>query len=147
MAKSAKAEQFPEQPKHAVWQEIHCPVSGGGCGGFILIKLDMVLNRRITLVCPKCGHKHERCIKDGLVVEEGRTTGTAQEELCPTIAAWSKTPRTVCMRQVIEEKNFRGERNGAVIKGKKDLIPTPYDTAELILRESWVDRNLGKVGC
>jgi hypothetical protein len=136
-----------KQHNPSVWQEIHCPISGGGCGGFILVKLTACLNRRITLVCPKCGHRHERCIKDGLVVEEGRMNGVAQEELCPTIAAWSEQPRTVCMRAVVTERNFRGERTGTAIKSKKDLIPTPYDTAELILRESWAERNLGKVGC
>jgi hypothetical protein len=134
-----------EQPKPKVWQEIHCPVSGGGCGGFILVKLDVSINRRVTLICPKCNHEHLRCVVDGLVVEKGRYDGKAQEELCPTIAAWSEHPRTVCMRQVVTKKCFHGERDGVAIKSDKDLIAPPTDTAELILRESWTDRFLGRV--
>ena len=129
----------------SVWQEIHCTGSGGGCGGFVLVKLDVSLNRRVSLVCPKCQHKHRRAIKDGQVVEEGRFAGDEQEDLCPTIASWSETPRTKCMQKVIENKDFRKERDGAVIKKPADFIAPPFDAAQAILRESWTDRFLGKL--
>lgn len=128
-----------------IWQEIHCTISGGGCGGFILVKLDVSINRRITLVCPKCKHEHLRVVKDGQIVETGRFNGESEEELCPTIAAWSEEPRTVCMREVVEQHNYKKERDGVVIKNNKDLIRPPYDTAELLVRESWTDRFLGRL--
>ena len=46
--------------------------SGGGCGGFVLVKLNMSLNMRAEIVCPKCKHKHIRHIIDGEVRESGR---------------------------------------------------------------------------
>ena len=129
----------------SVWQEIHCTGSGGGCGGFVLVKLNVSLNRRVTLICPKCQHQHRRCIKDGQVVEAGRFDGDAQEELCPTLAAWSQTPRTKCMQKVVKTKDFGKERDGAVIKDRTDFIAPPCDEAQTILRESWTDRFLGKL--
>lgn len=129
----------------SIWQEIHCTISGGGCGGFILIKLNAAINRRVTLICPKCSHKHRRCVVDGQIVERGRFVGDAKEELCPTIAAWSDTPRTKCMQKIVEEMDFFKERNGIIITEKDDFIKPPIDTAELILRESWTDRCLGRV--
>ena len=129
----------------SVWQEIHCTTSGGGCGGFILVKLSMAINRRVTLICPKCKHQHIRCIKDGQVVEQGRFQGDSKEELCPTIAAWSKTPKTKCMQKVVEEGNFYKERDGVVIKGTDDFIKPPCDEAQVILRESFTDRFLGRL--
>ena len=129
----------------SVWQEIHCTTSGQGCGGFILVKLDTTLNRRVTLVCPKCKHEHRRAIKNGQVVEEGRHNGDAQEELCPTMAAWSATPRTKCMQKVIEKHQYDKERDGVVIKNLNDFITPPEDMAQTILRESWTERFLGKL--
>jgi len=130
-----------EQPKPKIWQEIHCPVSGG-CGGFILVKLDVSINQIVTVICPKCKHEHQRAIIDGQVMESGRYNGKPKEELYPTIAAWSKTPRTRCMQKVAGD--FAHERNGAIIKDSHDLVAVPYDTAETIVRESWTDRFLGK---
>ena len=39
-----------------VWQEIHCTLSGGGCGGYILVKLNIALRKPIML--------HLRVIQD-----------------------------------------------------------------------------------
>jgi hypothetical protein len=133
-----------EQPKPKIWQEIHCPVSGGGCGGFILVKLDVSISRIVTIICPKCKHEHQRAIIDGQVAESGRYNGKSQEELCPTIAAWSETPRTRCMQKIVKDKDYKKEREGAVIKDERDLIAAPFDTAETIIRESWTDRFLGR---
>jgi hypothetical protein len=88
-----------EKKMAKVWQEVFCTKSGGGCGGFVIIKLNTALNHRAEIVCPKCGHKHIRVIVDGVVTEYGRNSGTAVEEICPTMAAWSKEPRTPEMKQ------------------------------------------------
>lgn len=128
----------------SVWQEIHCTKSGGGCGGFILVKLDVSLNHRVTVICPKCQHQHQRCVKDGQIVEDGRFTGEAKEELCPTIAAWSEKPKTRCMQSIIKKQDVRNERDGVVIKSDRDFIAEPWETAQTILRESWTDRFLGR---
>jgi len=130
----------------SIWQEIHCTISGGGCGGFVLVKLDDSINRVVTLVCPKCKHEHQRVVRDGQIVESGRFNKRPEEELCPTIAAWSKTPRTRCMQKIVEEGNFRKERDGVIIGSDKDFCAPPYDLTETIIRESWTDRYLGKVG-
>ena len=128
----------------SVYQEIHCTTSGQGCGGYILVKINVDLNRRITLVCPKCQHKHRRNVRNGQIIEEGRHAGGSEEELYPTLAAWSETPRTKCMQQVIEKKQYDKERDGVVIKKSDDFISPPADIAQAIVRESFVDRFLGK---
>jgi hypothetical protein len=128
-----------------VWQEIHCTTSGAGCGGYILVKIDVSINKRVTLICPKCKHEHRRAIKNGQVVEEGRHAGESQEELCPTIAAWSKTPRTKCMEKVVQTRDFKRERDGAIIKTEDDFIAPPATMGEVFLRESWIEKFLGKV--
>ena len=97
-----------------IWQEIHCTTSGGGCGGYILVGLNKHLNRIVTIICPKCQHEHRRRVKNGHVEERDRWKGEPEEELCPTMAAWTKKPRTVKMQ---EPKNFQAERDGAVIDG------------------------------
>jgi hypothetical protein len=128
-----------------VWQEIHCTSSGGGCGGFILVKIDVSINQTVTLICPKCKHKHQRVIKNGQITESGRFNNNPQEELCPTIAAWSETPRTRCMQKIIKDRDYAKERDGVIIKHEKDFITHPNDIAETILRESWTDKFLGKL--
>ena len=131
---------------NSVWQEIHCTTSGSGCGGFFIIKLDVALSGRVTMVCPKCQHRHERCIKNGQIVEEGRHNGDSQEDLCPTMAAWSATPRTKCMQDLLKKKDWRKERDGAIIRGLEDFITPPeVDPAQVFVRESWTEKFLGKV--
>jgi hypothetical protein len=105
-----------------------------------MVKLNVELNRLVEVVCPKCGHKHRRHITNGVVKEDGRFNGNVVEEICPTIAAWSETPRTKVMQKVA---GFSGERDGAVVKKESDLVVT--DIAQMLLRESWEERFADKV--
>lgn len=76
-----------------VTQEFYCASSGGGCGGFVLVPINMSINHIVEVVCPKCGHKHKRMVKNGVLTEQGRDDHAPTEELCPTLAAWSKKAR------------------------------------------------------
>lgn len=114
-----------------IWQEIHCPISGGGCGGYILIKLNPNINKRVDIVCPKCGHKHRRSIVNGVVHESGRYSGDSREELCPTMAAWTEEPRTEKIGKL------SNERDGAV-------ITTGTECRDQFLRNLWFETNGGK---
>jgi len=122
------------QQDNKVWQEWYCTKSGGGCGGYILVRLNMAINGIVEMVCPKCGHKHQRCIEDGQIKEQGRHNGSPTQEITPVMAAWSETPRTKAF-DPNERNDHRGERDGAIIKSQADLI----------LRESWIDRHAGKL--
>ena len=93
-----------------IFQEWYCTKSGGGCGGYIIVKLNACINGVVELVCPKCGHKHQRCIENGQIKEQGRFNGNPVEEICPTMASWSEKPHTAKMTPVIGEK-----RNGVQI--------------------------------
>lgn len=75
-----------------VLQEFYCRTSGGGCGGYIMLPLNMALNHTVRVICPKCRHEHDRKLKDGKIIEQGRSTG-AVHEICPTMAAWSPKAR------------------------------------------------------
>ena len=44
-------------------QELHCH----NCDQYVQFNLDLELNGKHVLNCPKCGHKHYRYIKDGKI--------------------------------------------------------------------------------
>lgn len=134
-----------------IWQEIHCTKSGGGCGGFFLVKLNVALNMRAEMVCPKCKHKHIRHIVDGEVHEWGRhdtSNGAVKEEICPTMAAWSEKPRTLHLEKVAG-KDSQKERDGAIIKGDEDLVKSERKPrnpqADAIIKQSWIERFGGRI--
>lgn len=102
-----------------VIQEFYCTVSGGGCGGYITIKLNIGLNRVIKLICPKCGHSHQRHIKDGVILEDGRYSSGVIEEIVPTIGAWSETSRYSDLRS--RRKKIM-ERDGLVVGVSDDFL-------------------------
>ena len=77
-----------------VYQEIYCTTSGGGCGGYVVVSINMALNGVHRFVCPKCNHKHQRRIKDGVIMEDGRWERSPVDEICPTMAAWSEEPKS-----------------------------------------------------
>jgi hypothetical protein len=107
-----------------VFQEWYC----GECKTYIRFRLSMEYDRAVTVVCPSCGHRHQRFIKDGRIVEDGRhSSGEAKEELCPPKAACSKEPITK------EMKNKQWARDGAVVKSDADLIRNNY------FRERWIE--------
>lgn len=76
-----------------VYQEFYCASSGGGCGGFVTVRLNMALQGVVEIICPKCEHKHQRNIKDGVLTGDGRHSSNVTQEIMPTIAAWSKTAK------------------------------------------------------
>ena len=104
-----------------ILQEIHCTKSGGGCGGFFRCKLNVCLNRKVEMVCPNCGHKHRRSIKDGVVHEEGRHAGTVQEQITPPKSAFSEEPHTKKLKKWAG-KDSKKERDGAVISNEKSML-------------------------
>lgn len=127
-----------------VWQEFYCAKSGGGCGGYITVRINMALDGVYTVVCPNCGHEHQRGVKEGHIVEEGRyqkgLQGKRIEKLCPTMAAFSKTPQTKYMKKHGDGNgDHSSERNAGVIKSKRSLV------ADSMIRQSWFDRHGGKV--
>ncbi len=74
-------------------QEFYCAESGGGCGGFITFPLNIAINGCVEVVCPKCGHKHQRMIKDGVLTDDGRYRNKVTQTIEPTPVAWSKKAR------------------------------------------------------
>lgn len=99
-----------------VLQEFYC----GECEGYIRVKLNMAINNEVDVECPNCHHKHRRCIKDGEISERGRFTSDAIEEICPTIAAYSKEPITKKMRDAHKTKSYADRRDGVVV-GEEEM--------------------------
>ena len=118
-----------------LWQEFYCTTSGGGCGGYILVKINMSLNRRVEIICPKCKHSHRRNIINGLLQEDGRFSGEAKEEITPTLAAWSKVSLINP-----EQKKPKFERIAEKVELSGDEVQ-----AQEIMRESWISRFAGKL--
>jgi len=98
----------------SVYQEFYCAESGGGCGGYITVRLNMALNGVVEVICPNCDHKHQRMLKDGALKEQGRHTDKPTQELMPTIAAWSKEPKHPESKRSRED-GWNHERDAQVI--------------------------------
>lgn len=90
------------------------------------------LNGVIEVVCPKCGHTHQRYLKDGVLQESGRYKRDPIEQLCPTDAAWHKKP------QHPESKRRTGKSN------ERDAVVISRDDARDFIDERkfelWGDR-------
>jgi len=110
-----------------IWQEFYC----NDCNGFIRVKLNMALNHGIQVVCPQCGRRHPRFIRDGVIVDGGGSA--ASEEICPPISAYSKEAWTKKLQ------NTNCARNGEVIKEKDDLIPERSPEADQMIKERWFE--------
>ena len=110
-----------------ITEEFYCTKSGGGCGGYILVRLNPNINGIAEMVCPDCKHKHQRYIENGVIKEAGRTNGKPVQEIHPTKAAYSKEPKTKILKDMLVNKH--NERDGAVVKSANDF-----------LAESWMDK-------
>ena len=119
-----------------VWQEFYCNTSGGGCGGYVLVKLNMALNRCVTVVCPKCQHNHQRAIVNGELHENGRFATNSKEEIHPPLSAWSE-------KSLISEKLRQANSDRDAVNLEK-LRPEELQAA-MILRQSWIERHAGKL--
>lgn len=99
-----------------VVQEFYCTKSGGGCGGYFMIKMNMALNGVHKIICPNCKHDHHRRIRDGHIVEDKRYDGKPVDEIFAPKSSFSFEPRT------LQQKNkTTGERDAAIVSKPSDL--------------------------
>ena len=99
-------------------QEFYCTMSGGGCGGYFVCKLNINITGIVEMICPKCKHKHQRMIKNGQIMENGRNSGSPAQEIEPPLSAWSEKPKTVKM----EKYKDCEPRDSAIIDHSKALL-------------------------
>lgn len=76
-----------------IYQEFYCASSGGGCGGYVTVRLNMAINGVVEIICPKCSHKHQRKIKNGVLTDGGRYSSCVTQEIIPVLAAWHRKAR------------------------------------------------------
>ena len=50
--------------------EFWCSVGGSGCGGYFRAPLRTNCNGDYTLICPNCGHEHNRRIENGVITAD-----------------------------------------------------------------------------
>ncbi len=117
------------QDEDTVRQEWYCTTSGGGCGGYFVVPLNMQINGRVEIICPNCAHKHQRVIEDGQIKEFGRFNGTSTETIRPTRASFSKKPKTQRMKDAVSSGSISTERDGIVLG----------DDRSDFLRERWFE--------
>jgi hypothetical protein len=117
-----------------IWQEFYC----GECKGYIRVKLNIDLNIGVEVVCPECGHKHHRVVKDGQIFERGRESCKATEEICPPKSAYQKEPWTTAMKE-LHLKNSWSRRDGVPIVREDVPADSPYS----FIRESWLEKYAG----
>jgi hypothetical protein len=88
----------------------------------------MEYDRVVWVECPMCGHRHQRCIKDGRIQEDGRfANGNPVEDVCPPKSACSKEPITKKLEKA------KSTRDGVVIESSEDLVRDNY------FRERWIE--------
>lgn len=80
-------------------QEFHCSKAGDGCGKYFVVRLNMALSVEVEIICPACGHKHRRYIKDGVIRDDLRCKHDVKETLRPSPATLSDEPATEKMRK------------------------------------------------
>jgi len=115
-----------------VWQEFYCTKSGGGCGKYFMIRLNMGIDYVVTIVCPNCKHEHSRNIEKGVIKENGRFDSKSREEIYPPKSSVTDEPRTKALKN--GGSQTQNERDGAVVESADDFVQ------DSILRQSWLDR-------
>lgn len=110
-----------------VIQEFYCTKSGGGCGGYFMIKMNMALNGIHKIVCPNCKHEHQRRIEQGKIFEDRRYSDKPVDEIYASKSTFSLTPKTLQMKDRAGKFN---ERDSVVVNSREDL---PKDISH------WVD--------
>jgi len=121
-----------------VFQEFYCTLSGGGCGKYFTVKLNLAINHNVIMVCPNCGHEHTRCIENGVIKERGRFSGSPAEHILSPKSSISDKPLTQLMEKNAGKQN---ERDGVVITAD---TPLRSAAADAIVKESWFSRFGGK---
>jgi len=107
-----------------IFQEWYC----GECQTYIRFRLNMEYDRTVWVECPMCHHRHQRCIKKGQIVEDGRfSNGDPVEDIMPLKSACSKEPITKKMQKTSHA------RDGAIIRSSEDLARDNF------FRERWIE--------
>lgn len=101
-----------------VVQEFYCTKSGGGCGGYFMIKMNMGLNGVHKIICPNCKHDHQRRVEDGKIIEDRRYNGKPVDEIYAPKSSFSWNARTIQMK---DRPGAANERDAVVIT-KPDQI-------------------------
>lgn len=129
-----------------VWQEFYCyecPADPKDkekkTGGYFRVKLNMALEMNVIVVCPNCGHEHNRSIRNG-EIHESRLSNAYEEKLRVPKSAWSRDPISKLMDK-LKNKNTHdaGRRKGAVLKDGEDLVPDAEKIRSSIMRERWLE--------
>lgn len=126
-----------------VWQEFYCyecPADKDGkSGGYFRVKLNMALEMNVTVVCPNCGHEHNRSIRKGEIYDS-RLSSAYEEKLRVPKSAWSRDPISKQMDNLKNKHTHQaGRRDGAVLKGSEDLVPDADKIRKSIMRERWLE--------
>jgi uncharacterized Zn finger protein (UPF0148 family) len=85
-----------------VSQEFYC----GHCDGYFFVRLNAALKYEVLIVCPNCGHEHQRVINKGVISEKGRFQNEVKEKIRSTKATYSKTSRTGLEKYARDGKIF-----------------------------------------
>ena len=99
-----------------IFQEFYCTKSGGGCNGYFTVKLNEKINGTVEVVCPNCGHKHQRVVIDGEIREDGRFNKKPTQELRATMGAYSKKSRANWVRSQNERDSVIITRDESFLK-------------------------------
>lgn len=106
-------------------QEFYC----GNCQKYFIVRLNAQLTHEVEIVCPGCGHEHRRCVKEGMIFDEGRFQSPVKEKIRPTPSTLVSQPRT----QAMLATGVWQRRSGV-------KLDEPDNSDPSFLPESWLDK-------
>ena len=114
-----------------ITQEFYC----SECKAYFLVTLFVgQTNYEAVIVCPSCGHEHQRCIYNGEINEQGRFKTSVKERILSTKASISKEARTARLKK---STSFGDKRDGV-----------PMDDLEINhwLQQGWLEKSAEEQG-
>lgn len=92
------------------------------------IRLNLAINGVVEIICPKCQHKHQRKIRDGVLTDDGRYVSKVTQEIIPTIAAWHK-----------KAVHPESQKRAGGIKEREAVVIEDDPVARAMLADRWFE--------
>lgn len=125
----------------AVWQEMQCSKSGGGCGTYFAIHFDDSFTGKVGIRCGICKHPHTRCVEKGHLKEEGRYVGgpgTILFEVEVLLSACYPEPRADAMLKALKKNKGQDVRDG--MTEEEEILARKLEDEEKAKRQIMIDR-------
>ena len=129
----------------AVWQEMQCAKSGGGCGTYFAVHFEDSFTGKVGIRCGICKHPHTRCVVNGVLKEEGRYVGGLGDiKFEVEILASACYPDSRAAKMLAAQKKNKGVDIRDGMPEEESVLVRELDDAEKarrqIIMDSWYNK-------